>query len=168
MPNAVLAAQYTALERLAPGRVIAGLGTGDRLSAAENRAYGVPYPSAAERRAQLVALARGLVGAGLTVWIAGGPAGRTEEARAVGAALTVWDAEPALVAERTSGRDRVEVAWAGPPPTAAPTLRGTLETLHGAGASWAVFGWPIDVGELVAAARAADAGPGSVGASAGS
>ncbi len=168
VPNAVLAAQYTALERLAPGRVIAGLGTGDRLSAGENRAYGVPFSSAAERRAELVGLAGALVKAGLTVWVAGGAAGRTEEARAVGAALTVWDADAALVAQRTSGPDPIEVTWAGPPPTALPSLRATIEALQGAGASWAVFGWPIDVEQLVAAARAADAGAGSVGASAGS
>jgi len=168
VPNAVLAAQYGALERLAPGRVIAGLGTGDRLSAEENRAYGVPFPSAAERRAQLVALARVLVGAGLAVWVAGGAAGRTEEARAAGAALTVWDAEPALVAERTAGPDPIEVTWAGPPPTAPASVCATVEALGGAGASWAVFGWPIDVEELARAARAAAAGPGSVGAPTGS
>ena len=61
-PNAVLAAQFAALERLAPGRVIAGLGTGDRLSEEENRAYGIPFPPAAERRAQLVELGRELRG----------------------------------------------------------------------------------------------------------
>ena len=94
VPNAVLAGQFVALAHLAPGRVIAGLGTGDRLSAAENRAYGIAFPSAAERRAELVELAGALVQAGLTVWVGGGPAGRRDEAEAVGAALTLWDAEP--------------------------------------------------------------------------
>ncbi len=168
VPNAVLVAQFAALARLAPGRVIAGLGTGDRLSAAENRAYGIPFASAAERRAELVELAGALVHAGLAVWVAGGTAGRVDEARAVGAALTVWDAEPALVAERTSGPDPIEVTWAGPPPSARPTLSETMAALQGVGATWAVFGWPIPVEELVAAARAAGAGRGPVGASAGS
>ncbi len=167
VPNAVLVAQFTALELLAPRRVIAGLGTGDRLSADENRAYGIPFPSAAERRAALVEVAGALAQAGLAVWVAGGTAGRTVEARAAGAALTVWDAEPALVAERTSGPDPLEVTWAGPPPTSPPSLYETLETLRAVGASWAVFGWPVDVEVLVAAARAAD-GPGPVGASVGS
>jgi len=161
VPNAVLAAQFVALERLASGRVIAGLGTGDRLSEQENRAYGIPFASAADRRAELVELARDLVGAGLAVWVAGGPSGRAEEARAAGAALNVWDAEPALVAERSGGPDALEVTWAGPPPKASPTVADTLQQLHRAGASWAVFGWPVDVEELVAAARAADAGPSS-------
>ena len=118
VPNAVLAAQFVALEGLAPGRVIAGLGTGDKLSEAENRAYGIPFPPAAARRAEMVELGRQLARAGLSVWVAGGVAGRTEEARAAGAALTVWDAAPALVAERTAEPDAVEVTWAGPPPSA--------------------------------------------------
>jgi len=74
-PNEVLAAQFSALDHLAPGRVIAGLGTGDRLNEEENRAYGIPFPPAAERRAQLVELGRQLGAAGLTVWIAVGARG---------------------------------------------------------------------------------------------
>jgi alkanesulfonate monooxygenase SsuD/methylene tetrahydromethanopterin reductase-like flavin-dependent oxidoreductase (luciferase family) len=167
VPNAVLEGQFVALERLAPGRVIAGLGTGDRLSEEENRAYGIPFPSAFERRAELVALGRALVRAGITVWVAGGPAGRTVEAKVVGAALNVWDAEPSLVAQRATGTDGVEVTWAGPPPAAAASLSTTLRSLRRAGASWAVFGWPVDVEELVAAARAADAQHESGGAAAG-
>jgi alkanesulfonate monooxygenase SsuD/methylene tetrahydromethanopterin reductase-like flavin-dependent oxidoreductase (luciferase family) len=151
-PQAVLAAQFVALEHLAPGRVIAGLGTGDRLSEEENRAYGIPYGSAAERRTEVVTLGRELVDAGLTVWIAGGTAGRTEEASAVGAAINVWDADPALVAER-SAVDGIEVTWAGPPPAATPPLADRVRELYNAGASWVIFGWPVDLEELVAAGR---------------
>ena len=71
----------------------------------------------------MVELGRAAGRAGLTVWVAGGPAGRTEEARAAGAALNVWDAEPALVAERAAGPDGVEVTWAGPPPSAVAAAR---------------------------------------------
>jgi alkanesulfonate monooxygenase SsuD/methylene tetrahydromethanopterin reductase-like flavin-dependent oxidoreductase (luciferase family) len=115
VPNAVLAAQFTSLEQLAPGRVIAGLGTGDRLSEEENRALGIPFGPAVQRRRELVELARELVDAAMTVWVAGGPAARIEEARASGAALTLWDADPAVVAERGAGGE-LEVTWAGPPP----------------------------------------------------
>ena len=80
VPNAVLAAEFRALARLAPGRVIAGLGTGDSLSAEENRAYGIPFAPAAVRRAEVVALARELTSEGIIVWVAGGPAGRADEA----------------------------------------------------------------------------------------
>ena len=57
VPNAVLVNQFATLDALAPGRVIAGLGTGDRLSEAENLAYGIPFPPAAERRSDMVDLA---------------------------------------------------------------------------------------------------------------
>ena len=67
VPNQVLVNQFLALDHLAPGRVIAGLGTGDRLSEEENVAYGVPFASAAERRAELVEVARALKASGLEV-----------------------------------------------------------------------------------------------------
>ena len=153
VPHEVLAGQFRALEALAPGRVIAGLGTGDRLSADENRAYGVPYPPAAERRAQMVALARDLRAAGLIVWVAGGRVGRTEEARSSGAAMTVWDSEPSLVRARVDEPDAVEVTWAGPPPADAQMLVEGVASLHAAGATWVVFGWPVDLEALAAAAR---------------
>jgi alkanesulfonate monooxygenase SsuD/methylene tetrahydromethanopterin reductase-like flavin-dependent oxidoreductase (luciferase family) len=152
VPPTVLESQFVALEAVAPGRVIAGLGTGDHLSEAENRAYGIPYPTAGERRAEMVALARTLRARGLPVWLAGGAAARVEEPLAAGAALNVWDLPPAVVAERTRAHNGLEVTWAGPPPQS--PLAGTLAALTGAGATWAVFGWPVDVEELVAAAGA--------------
>jgi alkanesulfonate monooxygenase SsuD/methylene tetrahydromethanopterin reductase-like flavin-dependent oxidoreductase (luciferase family) len=152
-PNDVLAAQFVALNHLAPGRIIAGLGTGDKMSEQENRAYGIAYPTAAERRAEMVSLGRELVDAGLTVWIAGGLDGRRDEARAAGAALNVWDAEAAVVAEHCAYADGIEVTWAGPPPAAMPALDERVRALRDAGATWVIFGWPLDVGELVAAAR---------------
>jgi alkanesulfonate monooxygenase SsuD/methylene tetrahydromethanopterin reductase-like flavin-dependent oxidoreductase (luciferase family) len=160
VPNEVLLEQFTALAHLAPGRIIAGLGTGDRLSEAENRAYGIPFPSAAERRQEMVDLARALRRAGLTPWIAGGPAARTIEARAAGVALNLWDADPALVMTRAHGPDAVEVTWAGPPPGSDGALEARVAAVAGAGATWAVFGWPVDLDGLAAAARGlADAGP---------
>ena len=102
----------------------------------------------------MVELGRRLARAGLPVWVAGGAAGRTEEARAAGAALNVWDAAPALVAERAAGPPGVEVTWAGPPPVGvADRWPRRLQALHEAGAQWVVFGWPVDVEELAAAAR---------------
>jgi alkanesulfonate monooxygenase SsuD/methylene tetrahydromethanopterin reductase-like flavin-dependent oxidoreductase (luciferase family) len=158
VPNGVLLGQFTALNRLVPGRVIAGLGTGDRLSEAENRAYGIPFESAAERRADLVDLGRALRTEGVTVWMAGGVAARVDEARAAGVALNVWDAEPGLVAARAHGPDAVEVTWGGPPPKGDAGLTDTVQALAEAGATWAVFGWPVDCAALAAAAAAVAAG----------
>jgi hypothetical protein len=154
VPNEVLLAQFTALAAVAPGRIIAGLGTGDHLSEAENRAYGIPFPSAAERRADLVELARELRRLGLIVWVAGGTAARTTEALEVGAALNVWDADPALVSDRAHGADPVEVTWAGPPPSSEEEMASTVQAVDRAGATWAVFGWPVDVDALAAVATA--------------
>ena len=158
VPPDVLAGQFLALAHLAPGRVIAGLGTGDRLSEAENHAYGIPFPPAAERRAAMVASARSLTQAGVTVWLAGGAAGRTDESMAAGAALNLWDADPTLVADRVGEPGGLEVTWGGPPPTSLSALRQTVGDLTRAGATWATFGWPVDVDALAEAAR--DAGSG--------
>lgn len=157
VPNSVLLGQFVGLARFAPGRVIAGLGTGDRLSEAENRAYGIPFAPAAERRGDMVELACALRDRGLPVWIAGGEAARVVEARAAGAALNVWGADPALVAARAHGIDAVEVTWGGPPPKQEGGLVATVAALARAGATWVVFGYPVSPAQLVAAAREADA-----------
>ena len=58
------------------------------------------------------------------------------------------------MAARVAGPPGVEVTWAGPPPPAAsPPLAERLAALDEAGATWAIFGWPVDVDELAAAAR---------------
>jgi len=129
------------------------LGTGDRLSEAENLAYGVPFPPAEERRSDMVDVARALRERGLTVWLAGGPAGRIEESLEAGAALNVWAADPTLVAARSRGPVAVEVTWGGPPPEEASVLRKTVQYLAQAGATWVIFASPIDPSLLVAAAR---------------
>ena len=125
VPTAVLAAQFVALERLAPGRVIAGLGTGDTLSEEENLAYGIPFAPATERRADMVELGRQLAGAGLSVWMAGGrcrpDAGGPRRRRRARRSGTP---SPRVVAERTAGPGGVEVTWAGPPPSAIAPARG--------------------------------------------
>jgi alkanesulfonate monooxygenase SsuD/methylene tetrahydromethanopterin reductase-like flavin-dependent oxidoreductase (luciferase family) len=157
VPNAVLLGQFRALDLLAPGRIIAGLGTGDGLSEAENRAYGIPFPPAAARRGDMVELGHALRALGIAVWVAGGVAARVVEARAVGAALNVWDADPALVAARSQGPEAVEVTWGGPPPKGGAGLETSILELAQAGATWAIFGWPIDPGSLAAAARGAGA-----------
>jgi hypothetical protein len=151
VPNEVLRNQFAALEQLAPGRVIAGLGTGDRLSEEENIAYGVPFAPAAERRADLVELATELRALEIPVWVAGGLAARITEAKAAGAALNVWDAEPQVVTERRT-QDGVEVTWAGPAPKTSEELHDAVVELAEAGATWAVLGWPVDMEVLVAAA----------------
>jgi len=166
VPNAVLVNQFAALDALAPGRVIAGLGTGDRLSEAENLAYGIPFAPVAERRSAMVDVAHALRARGLTVWLAGGPAARARESRETGAALNVWDADPAMVAARAEGPVGVEVTWGGPPPKEESVVRKAVRDLTRAGATWVIFAPPIDPSLLVAAAL--EAGASSGGPEAGS
>jgi alkanesulfonate monooxygenase SsuD/methylene tetrahydromethanopterin reductase-like flavin-dependent oxidoreductase (luciferase family) len=51
---ALLAKMAATVGAIAPGRVIVGLGSGDALNRAENRAFGAPFFSGADRIAQLV------------------------------------------------------------------------------------------------------------------
>lgn len=158
VPDETLVAEFGALAGLAPGRIIAGLGTGDHLSENENRAYGLPFASAHDRRQAVGECARILLEAGLTVWV-GGLARRTVAiAEEVGAVPNFWQAPPARVAAQAA---RSEVTWAGmaEPGNGSRDLdAGRLLKVAGplvdAGASWVVFGWPVRLGELAVAAEA--------------
>ena len=142
--NETLVSQLRALEAIAPGRCIAALGTGDKLSAAENEAYGVPFASAQQRRADLGEVAATLHGEGMTVWIGGGARPTVAMAEEMGCAVNMWGATPDAVGEQVA---RSEVTWAGLLPKddsgnhndAARDLLGRLDE---AGATWAVVGWP--------------------------
>ncbi len=167
VPDNVLVSQFGALSVLAPGRVIAGLGTGDRLSHTENEAYGVPAGSASDRLGALERCARILGSRGLAVWV-GGSSRRTQQiAEATGAAVNLWEAGPDVLREQAR---RSPVTWGGPVPrvSAAPAeaavdadelLAAQLAELDAAGASWAVFVWPVPMAALVTCAgRLAEGG----------
>jgi Luciferase-like monooxygenase len=126
-PEHLLAA-FDVLAALAPGRVIAALGTGDRLSAAENEAYGLAYPSADERRADLRTIVTALAPR-QRVWVgAGGPATNAIALEA-GIALNVWQRP---VDDLPSAP---EVTWAG---RFDDDLEGHLSALAAAGVTYAV------------------------------
>jgi alkanesulfonate monooxygenase SsuD/methylene tetrahydromethanopterin reductase-like flavin-dependent oxidoreductase (luciferase family) len=152
VPDAVLVAELVSLGRLAPGRLIAGLGTGDKLSAPENEAYGIATGSADERRRALVACARPLLARAIPVWVGGGSAATTEVAVALGpgAAINLWEASPVAVAALTG---RTEVTWGGPMVGGVPAIARALSALAEAGATWAVCAWPPSL-EAVADAAA--------------
>lgn len=149
VPDQVLLAELDALAALAPGRVVAGLGTGDRLSAGENEAYGLAFPPASDRRAALRACARAASARGLPVWIGDGSPATRRIAALEGVALNLWDAPIEQVAIEAQ---RSEVTWAGPLPA---DLEQALGRLAGAGATWAVVAGPVDPGAVAAAAEAA-------------
>jgi alkanesulfonate monooxygenase SsuD/methylene tetrahydromethanopterin reductase-like flavin-dependent oxidoreductase (luciferase family) len=149
----LLLAQFGALCAVAPGRVIAALGTGDAKSFAENAAYGEPAGPADERRAELARCAIALGDAGVPVWVGAGRRATNELARALGVALNVWGATPDAVAEHAA---EGEVTWAGPPMTGADTaaITAVLRPIADAGATWAVLGSPTPIEALAEAAAA--------------
>ncbi len=183
VPDAVLVNQLTTLHRMAgPGRFVAGLGTGDRANRAENRAYGVPFASAAARLAALESCLRRLRAAGVTTWVGGLSPALVEVAAAESDGWNGWGITPARLrayADRLAGT-ATEVTWAGQvlvggdeaelaakrerygdrPGLVTATVAGLarhLRALAAAGASWAVCA-PLDVGDDTGApARVAEA-----------
>jgi alkanesulfonate monooxygenase SsuD/methylene tetrahydromethanopterin reductase-like flavin-dependent oxidoreductase (luciferase family) len=111
LPEDDLLAAFDALAAVAGrSRVIAGLGMGDHLSAQENLAYGVEYPSAARRKAELERVAAALVARGLVTWIGGLSATAASVSRAVGTGRNLWGVSEAEIAEASRA---VPVGWAG-------------------------------------------------------
>jgi alkanesulfonate monooxygenase SsuD/methylene tetrahydromethanopterin reductase-like flavin-dependent oxidoreductase (luciferase family) len=136
-----LVEEFVTLERVAPGRVICALGSGDRLSAAENTAYDIPLRSADERRSLMAETAIELSGR-MPIWFGAGNDETNRVAREVGATINLWDASPERIrAVASSG----EVSWAGPVPS---DLAATLSAVRDAGATWAVLAPDVDVDKL--------------------
>jgi hypothetical protein len=151
VPDEVLLAEFAALDVVAPGRVIAGLGTGDAKSSAENDAYGVPAAPPEERRAALARCAVALRDRGVPVWVGAGSRPTNDMARAAGVALNLWGAAPDAVAAQAS---LGEVTWAGPPVADgdAAAIAAVLRPIAQAGATWAVLASPTPLDALAAVA----------------
>lgn len=149
VPDSVMVARFRSLHAVAPGRVVAGLGTGDAKSAAENLAYGIPLGTAAERRRSLAECAGILVADGLDVWIGGGAPATLAVAEAVGAAVNLWEAGPEALSAQAR---RTEVTWGGPVPGDTEGIVGRLGPLVDVGASWVVCAWPPSLEPVAEAA----------------
>jgi alkanesulfonate monooxygenase SsuD/methylene tetrahydromethanopterin reductase-like flavin-dependent oxidoreductase (luciferase family) len=160
VPDEVLVSEFDALSAIAPGRVVAALGTGDHLSADENRAYGIAFSPPAERRDALRRCVRALRARGVTVWIGGGAPATTALAGEEGVAVNMWGVTPEQVAAQAA---LTEVTWAGlarqSDGSGGPgDLATHMDRLAAAGATWMVLGWPAPLEELAAAARDLPAG----------
>jgi alkanesulfonate monooxygenase SsuD/methylene tetrahydromethanopterin reductase-like flavin-dependent oxidoreductase (luciferase family) len=155
LPDEVVLASLSSLANFAGDRFIAAIGTGDSSSAGENERYGIPYPSAANRRDRLRKVACELHAAGIEAWIGGGAGATNEIAGETGATLNLWGAAPEQV--RAAVSEAAPVSWAGPLPKdgSAPQV---LRALDDAGATWAVWGWPKSLEVVVASAEQADIG----------
>lgn len=120
VPDAVLVNGLLSLWRVAGGRFVAGLGTGDRANRDENLAAGIPFPPARERTARMSGCAGDLRAAGVPVWVGG----RSALVRSVAAAhadgWNAWGASPDeveadagdLLSQPARARG-FEVSWGG-------------------------------------------------------
>ncbi len=112
-PAASLHAAYATLARLAPGRLVAGIGAGDSESRAEHETFGVPIGTVQDRVAWLRAAVLATRGESYPVWV-GGPSAAV---RTVAADLADgWNQWGGPV-EQFAARAREVRAWAGRPMT---------------------------------------------------
>jgi alkanesulfonate monooxygenase SsuD/methylene tetrahydromethanopterin reductase-like flavin-dependent oxidoreductase (luciferase family) len=127
-PAATLVAALDTIARIAPGRLVAGLGSGDEESDPENEAFGV---ETADRLVKLEEAVDRAVGRGYPVWVGGwAPAARRLAAvRADG--WNGWGESPALFA-RQAAAVREEAERAGRDPAAVACTWGGLAVV-GAG-----------------------------------
>lgn len=156
--NEVLTAMFATLDRMAPGRVVAGLGIGDGLSRAENEAYGIAFPPRPERLNQLLEGARAIRAAGVPVWIGGGTPAMWQVAAAEADAVNLWDTPVPMASEAKPHVAPAEVTWAGLARREmnVETMSSHLSGLAEAGAAWAIFapvGGDEELADRLAAAR---------------
>ncbi len=152
LPDEVLVEVLCGIHALSGGRLVAGIGTGDRLSREENESYGIPFETAGVRRERLAAVATAVAGAGVPVWVGGGRPEMVSLARATGAAVNVWQVDAGPVADLVA--QGVEVTWGGPVGDTVGEAVATLGAVADAGATWAVCAWPESL-EVVAEAVSA-------------
>ncbi len=150
LPDEVLVAELAGVSSLSGGRLVAGLGTGDHLSRAENEAFGIAFEPPEVRRVRLAAVAVALVARGIPVWVGGRHRASVELARTVGGAVNLWGAPVEQV--RSLVDEGVEVTWGGPLEGGVGSIARQLAALADAGATWAVCGWSGSLEEVAAAA----------------
>jgi alkanesulfonate monooxygenase SsuD/methylene tetrahydromethanopterin reductase-like flavin-dependent oxidoreductase (luciferase family) len=157
-PDEVLEGAFSTLSALAPGRVIAGIGTGDQKSEQEGLAFGLSSIATEPRRQSLAEVAGHLRAFGLDVWIGGGGRATNAIASSLGCRLNLWAAPVARVA---SSAKEADVTWGGQLPRSASLAAAKLADLARAGASWVVVSWKGDLARLREIAEVAAAHPAS-------
>ena len=154
VPDAMLVNQFQTLERIVGReRLIAGIGTGDRISAEENLAFGLDYPPADDRRAAVSRVGAALRDRGIEVWIGDGAAPTRKVAVEGGHVLNLWQRPVEAVAEVSSAG--AAVSWGGEIDRGDP--EDHLRRLQEAGATWAVASFSPDVERIAQAAAAVGA-----------
>lgn len=113
-PVASLVAGLDTLARIAPGRLLAGIGAGDEASVPEEEAFGVGVP---DRLARLTEAVVAACGRGYPVWVGGTSSALRQLAAARADGWNVWGGDVAAFARRVA-TVRKEVEQAGRDPGA--------------------------------------------------
>jgi alkanesulfonate monooxygenase SsuD/methylene tetrahydromethanopterin reductase-like flavin-dependent oxidoreductase (luciferase family) len=170
-PPAVLAAAFETAARVAPGRVVAGIGAGDSESREEMEAFGLEFGTVEHRLNVLRMAVRATRARGVPVWVGGAGASTRAVAAELADGWNLWaelDQFAARVGEvrAAAGGRAFTVSWAGltvigataaevaakterlqsPPGTLVGTPAELAAILAGpklAGADWVVLG-PVD------------------------
>ena len=160
-PAATLANVYATAQRVSGGRLIAGIGSGDSQSRAENEAYGLEFGSLIDRVTALHEAVRATANHDYPVWV-GGRAAQVREIVAAADGWNSWGTEPERFVEQSVlVREIAPVAaltWGGlarPLEEGADALARRLRPYVEAGASWIIIG-PIDAGNPAHAPVLAD------------
>jgi alkanesulfonate monooxygenase SsuD/methylene tetrahydromethanopterin reductase-like flavin-dependent oxidoreductase (luciferase family) len=133
-----IAERFATLEKIAPGRVIAALGTGDSLSLDEEIALGLPSLSATDRRDRLRQVIE-LLPDHVEKWCGGGGEATNLIAREYHMTLNLWNASPMELAQAAADGP---ICWAGSKPgNMADSLRSYAE----AGATWSVVAGTVSL-----------------------
>jgi alkanesulfonate monooxygenase SsuD/methylene tetrahydromethanopterin reductase-like flavin-dependent oxidoreductase (luciferase family) len=148
-PPATLANGLATAHRISNGRLIAGIGSGDAESRAENEAFGLPFGTMADRIDALHDAVRASRGQGFPVWV-GGRGLAVREIVAIADGWNAWGSDPALFASEIEVVREVApdaaITWGGlarPLDEGAEALAARLVPYQALGASWIIIG-PID------------------------
>jgi alkanesulfonate monooxygenase SsuD/methylene tetrahydromethanopterin reductase-like flavin-dependent oxidoreductase (luciferase family) len=162
-PAATLAHAFATVQRISRGRCIAGIGSGDSQSRAENEALGLSFGTMTDRIDALHAAVRATRHAAVPVWV-GGRVAQIREIVAIADGWNDWGSDPGRFAREAALVREVAPAatltWGGlarPCEEGAGPLADRLWPYAERGASWLIVG-PVDASnvanvEVLAAVR---------------
>jgi alkanesulfonate monooxygenase SsuD/methylene tetrahydromethanopterin reductase-like flavin-dependent oxidoreductase (luciferase family) len=152
-PPATLANALDTASRISNGRLIAGIGTGDSESRAENEAYGLDFGTIADRVDALHDAVRAAHGHGYPVWV-GGRSRIVREVAAVADGWNLWGGEPEWFAAEAAlvheVAPKATLTWGGlarPIDEGAERLATRLVPYVDLGAEWIIIG-PVDASNI--------------------
>jgi hypothetical protein len=145
-PAPTLANAFATAQRVSNGRLIAGIGSGDSHSRAENEAFGLPFGTMTDRIDALHAAVRASRHLGFPVWV-GGRAAQVREVVAVADGWNDWGSDPEKFAHERNLVCEVApdatITWGGlarPTEEGAGALADRLRPYGNLGASWVIVG----------------------------